>query len=39
MIHQGIAQQQVLWLEKPLEDIPDAKAKHVIGQEAEKHSG
>lgn len=38
MIHQGIAQ-QVLWLEKPLKDIPDAKAKDVIGREVEKHSG
>jgi quinate dehydrogenase len=37
MIHQGIAQ-QVLWLEKPLENIPDAEAKRVIGIEVGKHS-
>jgi quinate dehydrogenase len=37
MIHQGIAQ-QVLWLEKPLEDVPDAEAKRVIGIEVRKHS-
>jgi quinate dehydrogenase len=37
MVHQGIAQ-QVLWLEKPLEDIPDAEAKRVIGIEVQKHS-
>ncbi|OAL00303.1 NAD-P-binding protein [Phaeosphaeriaceae sp. SRC1lsM3a] len=36
MIHQGIAQ-QVLWLEKPLEDIPDANAKRVVGKEVGKH--
>jgi quinate dehydrogenase len=37
MIHQGIAQ-QVLWLEKPLKDVPDAGAKRVIDMEVRKHS-
>jgi quinate dehydrogenase len=37
MVHQGIAQ-QVLWLEKRLEDVLDAEAKRVIGIEVQKHS-
>lgn len=37
MIHQGIAQ-QALWLEKPLEDIPDEEAKRAIGMQIGKKS-